>query len=88
MAFLFGEYRKETKSKWGHSGFPEQIPETCILLSSKPDDIVLDMFVGSGTTAVVAIKHKRKYIGIDLDKSACDIAIQRIKNAQAQLKLF
>lgn len=37
--------RKETKSKWGHSGFPIELPETCILLSTKEGDIVLDPFV-------------------------------------------
>ena len=80
--------RKETKSKWGHSGFPEQLPETCLLLSTKQNDIVLDCFMGSGTTAIACVKHKRQYIGIDLDKNACEIAKERIKIAQAQLRLF
>ena len=80
--------RKETKSKWGHSGFPEQLPETCILLSTKENDIVLDMFSGSGTTAIASIKNNRNFICIDLDKKACEIAKERIKNTQAQMKLF
>lgn len=74
--------RKETKSKWGHSGFPLQLPETCILLSTKENDIVLDMFSGSGTTAVAARKHNRQYIGVELDNKACEISLERLENGQ------
>lgn len=70
--------RKETKSKWGHSGFPEQLPETCILLSTNENDTVLDMFMGSGTTGVVCKKHNRNFIGIELDKNYFDYAKDRI----------
>ena len=38
--------KKETKSKWGHSGFPVVLPETCILLSTTKGDVVLDCFMG------------------------------------------
>ncbi len=47
--------------------FPEELPRTCILASTKEGDTVLDPFVGSGTTAVVAQSLGRKWIGIDLD---------------------
>ena len=47
--------------------FPEELPKTCILASTKEGDTVLDPFVGSGTTAVVAQSFGRKWIGIDLD---------------------
>ena len=40
--------KKETKSKWGHSGFPVALPETCILLSTNKGDTVLDCFMGGG----------------------------------------
>ena len=79
--------RKETKSKWGHSGFPEQLPETCILLSTKPNDVVLDMFIGSGTTGVACKKHGRNFIGIELNEKFCEIARNRIENTKVQLKL-
>ena len=74
--------RKETKSKWGHSGFPVELPETCILLSTKENDVVLDCFMGSGTTAVACKKHNRNYIGIDLSDEACEIAEERISNTE------
>ena len=70
--------RKETKSKFGHSGFPLELPETCILLSSNEGGVVLDMFMGSGTTAVACVRNNRKYIGFEISKEYCDIAEQRI----------
>lgn len=70
--------RKETKSKWGHSGFPLELPETCILLSSNEGDVVLDMFMGSGTTAVACVKNNRNYIGFELSEEYCEIARKRL----------
>lgn len=58
--------RHETKKEFGHSGFPIEIPETCILLSSSECGTVYDPFIGTGTTARAAIKHRRHYIGSDL----------------------
>lgn len=73
--------RKETKSKWGHSGFPLELPETCILLSSKEGDVVLDPFAGSGTTCVASKLNGRNYIGFELNEDYCKIAKERIENA-------
>ena len=73
--------RKETKSKFGHSGFPIELPETCILLSTNEGDTVLDMFMGSGTTGVAALNTGRKFIGIELDEKYFAIAKERISQA-------
>ena len=70
--------RKETKSKWGHSGFPIEFPETCILLSTKEYDTVLDLFMGSGTTGVACKNLNRNFIGIELDKNYFEMAQKRI----------
>ena len=51
-------------------------------------DLVLDNCVGSGTTAVACIKEKRHFIGYEITKEYYDIACERIKREQAQLKLF
>lgn len=75
--------RKETKSKWGHSGFPLALPETCIALSTKENDTVLDMFMGSGTTGVAAKKLNRNFIGIELDTKSFEIAKERIENEKS-----
>ncbi len=71
--------RKETKSKWGHSGFPVELPETCILLSTKEGDMVLDHFMGSGTTGVACKKLNRNFIGIELNKEYFNLAKGRIE---------
>ena len=51
-------------------------------------DLVLDNCMGSGTTAVACIKEKRHFIGYEITKEYFDIAQERIKQEQSQLKLF
>lgn len=79
--------KKETKSKWGHSGFPVNLPRACIILSSKEGDLVLDPFTGTGTTLVACQELNRNGIGIDHDSNACKIAQARINKAREQTKL-
>lgn len=80
--------RKETKSKWGHSGFPLLLPETCILLSSRENDNVLDLFMGSGTTGVACKKLNRNFIGIEIVPEYFEIAKERINETKTQLSMF
>ena len=70
--------KKETKSKWGHSGFPVALPETCILLSTNKGDTVLDCFMGGGTTGIACKKLQREFIGIELNETIFRIAEKRI----------
>ena len=49
---------------------------------------IVDPFMGSGTTAIAAIKEKRHFIGTELNKEYFDKAVRRIKAEQAQLTLF
>lgn len=58
--------------------FPEDLIKPCVLAGSKMGDIVLDPFLGSGTTGVVAKKSGRKIIGIELNKEYADMAKKRI----------
>lgn len=74
--------RKETNSKWGHSGFPLELPETCLLLSTKPHDVVLDLFMGTGTTGVACKKHDRDFIGVEMNDVYFNIAKNRIDEFQ------
>lgn len=71
----------ETRMKeYGHPAmFPEELVERCLKLFSYKGDVVLDPFNGVGTTTFVANKLERRYIGIDISKSYCEIAKQRIK---------
>jgi DNA modification methylase len=59
--------------------FPPALIEPCILAGSRPNDIVLDPFMGSGTTAVVAVKHGRRYIGCELNEEYGDLQDERIR---------
>lgn len=54
--------------------------EWFIQISSNENDIVLDPFVGSGSTAVACVNTKRKYIGFEIDKNYCEIAEKRLKS--------
>jgi len=58
---------------------PEEMLKRIIVASSKKGDIVLDPFLGSGTTAVVAKKLDRNWIGIEKEKKYFDIATGRMK---------
>ncbi|MBA2124281.1 site-specific DNA-methyltransferase [bacterium Unc6] len=60
---------------------PEKLVAKVILASSKPNDIVFDPFLGSGTTSVVAKKLGRKYVGIDIDELYCCLAEKRLEIA-------
>ena len=55
---------------------------------TKPNDLILDTFVGSGTTCIAAELMGRRYIGIDLSGAYCKIARQRIQAAKDQMGLF
>lgn len=59
-----------------------------ILASTKEGDVVLDPFIGSGTTAIAAIREKRHFIGMELNKEYYDIACKRIKEEQRIVTLF
>jgi DNA modification methylase len=60
---------------------PEALVEPCILASSRQDDTILDPFTGSGTVAVVALRHERNFIGTELNPEYVNIAKQRISDA-------
>jgi site-specific DNA-methyltransferase (adenine-specific) len=63
------------KSKVGHPApFPEELPYRCMKLFSYRNDLVLDPFVGSGTTAIVAKRLGRRFLGFDISSSYVDLA--------------
>lgn len=57
---------------------PEALVEPCVLASSKVGDTILDPFTGSGTTAVVALRNERQFIGVELNPKYIEIAEKRI----------
>ena len=64
---------------------PEALVEPCVLASTKENDLVLDPFTGSGTVGVVAVKHGRNFVGIELNEDYVQIARQRISVALSQV---
>ena len=59
--------------------FPEKLVELCVLAGSPESGIILDPFIGSGTTAVVAQKLGRHYVGIDSNPEYCEMARGRLR---------
>jgi len=81
-----GAERIKINGKKAHSTQkPEALLYNVILASSNPGDLVLDPFVGSGTTAAVAKKLGRHYIGIELDSGYVEIANRRLDNISPML---
>lgn len=73
----------------GHPAtFPVALPKNCILLSTNPNDTILDPFAGSGTTGVACIQTNRNFIGIEIDPVYYALAEKRIHEAQQQPSLL
>lgn len=79
------EFTQEMNNK-----HPAAFPVSLIdrVVSSTNAKIILDPFMGSGTTAISALNFNRKYIGIDISPEYCKMAITRIKNYSAQERLL
>ena len=78
-------YNKSTKDKiaFKHPAiFPEQLVNDHIISWSNKGDIVLDPFIGSGTTAKMAKLNDRNFIGFEISKEYCDIANARVQYAE------
>ena len=69
---------KETKNH--PAPFPEQLASDQIISWSNEGDLILDPFVGSGTTGKMALLHNRNFIGIDISQEYLDIAKERIEH--------
>jgi DNA modification methylase len=71
--------------KNGHGAeFPLALAGRCIALTSRKGDLVLDPFVGSGTTAVAAVKLGRRCLGYDISEKYIDVAEQRLVAARRE----
>ena len=74
---------QKDKKRFGHPTIkPLEIVQNLILNSSAENDVVLDPFVGSGTTGVACVNTGRRFIGMELDTDYFDIAKQRINEAK------
>lgn len=75
---FFYDVGKNDKTKH-NAPFPEQLAQDHIITWSNPGDVVLDPFMGSGTTAKMAVLNDRFFIGFEISPEYCDIANQRIE---------
>lgn len=93
------EFIEWTKSVWtmntesakriGHPApFPEELPNRLIKLFSFTNDIVIDPFMGSGTTAIAAIKNKRNFVGYEINEEYINLANNRILNLKINAERF
>jgi site-specific DNA-methyltransferase (adenine-specific) len=70
----------EKAKKIGHPApFPVELPKRFINLYSFKDDLVLDPFIGSGTTAVASKLMQRNYVGYEINKDYIEIANKRLQ---------
>lgn len=93
------EFIEWTKSVWtmntesakriGHPApFPEELPNRLIKLFSFTNDIVIDPFMGSGTTAIAAIKNNRNFVGYEINEEYINLANNRILNLKINEEKF
>ena len=68
------------------AAYPEGVPEFFIKSLTRPGDIVLDVFSGSGTTVATAERLDRKGIGFDLRRSQCEIGMRRLSRPHAPVR--
>jgi len=78
----------ESARRIGHPApFPEELPFRLMQLYSFKSDIILDPFMGSGTTALSAIKSERKFVGYDISKEYVALAEKRLNSYISQTKI-
>lgn len=74
-------YKKGKESRdEHHATFPESLPKYFIQYFTKPNDLILDPFLGSGTTLVACKELHRRGVGIEISEKYCEIAVRRLKN--------
>jgi DNA modification methylase len=68
--------------------FPEKLVEPCILAGCPEGGLCLDPFSGSGTAGVVALRHRRRFLGLELNPAYCEMARRRIGDVTRQASLL
>lgn len=78
-----GGFGQKNKNAYKHPAtMPEELARGHIISWSNPEDIVFDPFMGSGTTARVAMEEGRQYVGFEIDKEYATLAKQMLKKMQ------
>lgn len=83
------KFSAESAKRVGHPApFPVELPYRLIQLYTFLGEVVIDPFIGSGTTAVAALQTGRHFVGYDIDPAYVKLAIQRVRQLVSQKKLF
>lgn len=79
--------KAESAKKIGHPApFPQELPRRLIKMFSFTNDIILDPFMGSGTTGVCALGEKRNFVGYEINEDYIKIASERIKSKETEMR--
>lgn len=79
--------KKTPRKISGHPAtFDIKVPTECILASTKEGDIVLDPYIGIGTTALACVQTKRKFIGFEIDPEYVEIANRKIEEVKKKME--
>ncbi|GAG52673.1 unnamed protein product [marine sediment metagenome] len=82
-------FAAEPARKVGHPApFPIELPYRLIQLYTFEEEVILDPFMGSGQTAIAAIKAKRHYIGYEINKEYIELSERRIKEFKNTLTAY
>lgn len=82
-------YGGTTTDRYAHDHpalMPEAMARDLIVSWSRPGDLVLDPFLGSGTTAKMALLHHRRYLGFEVHRPYFQLAVRRMRDAQAEYR--
>lgn len=79
-------FNGESGKRVGHPApFPVELPLRCIRLFSYCDDVILDPFLGSGSTLLACLRTGRRGVGVDVDAKYCQLARCRLAQAESEL---
>lgn len=83
--YAVGGSETNDKCAYNHEAiFPEQLAQDHILSWSNENDVVMDIFMGSGTVAKVALENNRRYIGFEISNKNCELAKERLETIKKQ----
>lgn len=75
---MWDQYTRTDTAEAYDTPKPEAVLDRIIRIASNPGDTVADFFMGGGTTAVVAKKLGRKFVGCDISQKACDVTVKKV----------
>ena len=87
-AGIFGMEHEQSKTRLHPAQKPQFLMDKLMQESTDTTDIILDCFMGSGTTGVACMNLGRKFIGVEISKKYFEIACERIDQAQKQIRMF